>query len=196
MFKKGHPYRYKKGEHPSPETEFKKGQKPWNMGLTKETDERLKIIGEKISKANQGKVAWNKGRDWPEEIRKKMAGFKGRSHTEESKKKMGLARMGTKNSQWQGGKSFEPYGLGFNKKLKEQIKKRDNYRCQECFRHQDELYSKSGRKYKLLIHHIDFNKKNNHLNNLISLCRNCHIQTNFKRENWIKYFQRRVEQFE
>lgn len=95
---------------------------------------------------------------------------------------------------WQGGKSFEPYGLEFNERLKEQIRKRDNYRCQECSKYQEDLFTKRGRKYKLTIHHIDYNKKNNNSDNLISLCNGCHIKTNFKRKDWTKYFQQKIWQ--
>ena len=84
---------------------------------------------------------------------------------------------------WQGGISFEPYGLEFNNKLREQIRKRDRYRCQECFRRQSEL------KIKLNIHHIDFNKQNNNPQNLIALCNSCHMKTNYNRNNWAKYFK-------
>ena len=87
---------------------------------------------------------------------------------------------------WRGGISFEPYGLEFNNELKEQIRARDNHTCQECGYTQDQL------KYKLHIHHIDYNKTNNHLDNLISLCNSCHVQTNFKRENWINYYKKKV----
>lgn len=93
---------------------------------------------------------------------------------------------------WQGGISFEPYGPEFNEELKEQIRKRDNYRCQECFRHQDELFTETGKRYKLIVHHIDYNKTNNKPKNLNSLCRGCHLQTNFSREDWTKYFQQKV----
>ena len=102
-----------------------------------------------------------------------------------------------KNPNWNNGSSFEPYGLDFNNNLKEQIRKRDNYRCQECLRHQDELFKKVKggkiRKYKLHIHHIDFNKQNNNQNNLISLCNSCHTQTLYNRENWIEYYQKKME---
>ena len=83
---------------------------------------------------------------------------------------------------WQGGKSFEPYGIKFNKELKERIRKRDKYTCQEC------KYTEKQLGYKLSVHHIDYNKQNNEENNLISLCRNCHAQTNYKREDWTNYF--------
>jgi len=87
---------------------------------------------------------------------------------------------------WRGGKSFEPYGMEFNNKLKKKIRERDNYTCQECGMTEKELG------YKLHIHHIDYDKKNNNPDNLISLCRSCHLQTNFKREDWTKYFQGKI----
>lgn len=90
---------------------------------------------------------------------------------------------GERHPNWLGGISYNPYEREFDKELKEQIHKRDRYRCQQCFRHQNEL------KRKLSVHHIDFNKKNNNPNNLISLCTSCHVQTNYNREDWIKYFQ-------
>ena len=99
---------------------------------------------------------------------------------------------GNKNLAWQGGKSFEPYGEKFNDGLKEQIRKRDNYRCQECFRHEKELRTRNNKKYKLNIHHIDFIKNNNNINNLISLCRVCHGQTQFDRNKWIIYYQNKI----
>jgi len=91
-------------------------------------------------------------------------------------------KRGELSSLWCGGKSFEPYGIEFNKELKEQIRKRDNFTCQECDINQKQLG------YKLSIHHIDFNKKNNSVDNLISLCKSCHSQTNYNRENWTKYY--------
>ena len=89
---------------------------------------------------------------------------------------------GENSPSWQGGKSFEPYGLDFNKKLKGQIRKRDNYTCQECYQTEKDLG------YILRIHHIDYNKKNNNPTNLIGLCKSCHAQTNFNRDDWTKYF--------
>ena len=41
---------------------------------------------------------------------------------------------------------------------------------------------------KLDCHHIDYNKKNCSLNNLITLCRSCHMKTNTNRNYWINYF--------
>jgi len=116
-----------KGIRVSPDTEFRKGNIPWNKGLI--------------------------SREQPN---------------------------------WRGGISFEPYGLGFNNKLKGRIRKRDRFTCQECRMTEDELG------YKLGIHHIDYNKENNSDDNLISLCRSCHTQTNFDRNNWTTYFKNKI----
>ena len=37
-------------------------------------------------------------------------------------------------------------------------------------------------------HHIDYNKKNNVLKNLVTLCFNCHSMTNSHRESWLRFF--------
>lgn len=88
---------------------------------------------------------------------------------------------------WQGGKSFEPYGPEFNAQLKNQIKERDNHTCQECHQTEDQLG------YPLSAHHIDYDKRNNSPENLISLCHSCHAQTNFNREDWTEYFGKIME---
>ena len=71
--------------------------------------------------------------------------------------------------------------------MKEQIRQRDRYRCQECSILQKKL------NYKLPVHHIDYNKNNNTPNNLISLCRPCHAKTSYKREDWTKYFKGKLQ---
>lgn len=86
------------------------------------------------------------------------------------------------NPNWQGGKSFEPYPLGWNKTFKEQIRFRDGYKCQMCG------VSESECTRKLNIHHIDYVKDNLKLDNLISLCNSCHSKTHFNRSYWLEYF--------
>ena len=104
---------------------------------------------------------------------------------EEAKKKIGLANMGEKCHLWQGGISFEPYSPKFNNYLKEQIRERDNYECQYCHKTHEE----NGKKLMLMIHHIDYNKKNSNPLNLIALCNSCHSKTNGNREFWTRYWQ-------
>lgn len=73
-----------------------------------------------------------------------------------------------KNPNWQGGKSFIPYPLGWNKTFKEQVRYRDSYKCQRCG------VSESECSRNLHVHHIDCNKDNLDLENLVSLCISCH----------------------
>lgn len=159
-------------------------------------------LGKKRSKATKRKVSEARmGRKNSKKTKKRMSKaliirFKdkrnhpmfGKYHSKEARQKMSNAQKGEKSRFWQGGISFEPYSPEFNERLKKQVRKRDNYRCQECFRHQDELYYKNRKKYSLMVHHIDYNKKNSDLENLISLCQSCHQQTNFNREDWTNYF--------
>jgi len=153
--------------------------------------------------ASKGKNNPFYGKTHTEESKKKIKLFKkgepslrkGKKLTEKQKLKISINRKGkccgVNHPNWNNGSSFEPYGVEFNNQLREQIRKRYNYRCQECFRHQNELFTKLGKKRKLVVHHIDFDKQNNNPNNLIPLCLNCHMKTNFNREHWIEYFQKK-----
>ena len=89
------------------------------------------------------------------------------------------------NPSWKGGKSFEEYGAEFDNELKEQIRLRDNYKCQTCGCTQLE----NGR--QLDVHHIDYDKHNCNCNNLVALCMSCHSKTNYNRGKWIKRFQKK-----
>jgi len=112
----------------------------------------------------------------------------GRKHTEETKRKMkekAKYRKREKAPNWQGGISFEPYPMDWTEDIREAIRKRDNYVCQMCGIHQDEL---KGWNKKLDVHHIDYDKDNLNPENLISLCKSCHMKTNCNREYWKIYF--------
>ena len=91
---------------------------------------------------------------------------------------------GKNHYNWNNWSSRGEYGAEFDNALKEQVRFRDNYKCQICGCSQLE----NGR--KLDVHHIDYNKKYNKLNNLIALCMKCHMKTNHNREYWTKYFQK------
>lgn len=168
---------------------------------TKEAKEKIRLagLGRKMSMEQKLKVSeFHKGKILSFETKKKMSlAKKGRLFTEEHKKKLSAwirpkeMRLkisksrkgkckGNKNSSWLGGISFEPYGIDFNDKVKELVRRRDNYTCRLCGIKQV--------KPKLDIHHIEYNKRNNDLDKLISLCRSCHTKTNHNREKWIKFF--------
>lgn len=87
---------------------------------------------------------------------------------------------GKRHINWCGGISNKPYPVDWTNTLRISIRERDMYTCQIC----GELQGDTA----LSIHHIDYNKENCNIDNLISLCRSCHNKTNHNREYWIKYF--------
>ena len=131
-----------------------------------------------------GRKSWNKGLKgvlvaWTKGLKGYRAGEK---HPWMPKKE--------EHYNWKGGKSFEKYTQYWTDDLKDSIRKRDNYICQECGIHQDEL--DMGQLTKLDVHHIDYDKKNCNPNNLITLCRSCHIKTNYNRSYWVGYFNEKI----
>lgn len=90
---------------------FKKGHKSWNEGLTKETNNKLKIIGQHISKTNKGRPSTFKGKTHTLEVRQKMSdrqkgnkNWLGKHHTQETKNKISLSQKGENNNLWKGGR--------------------------------------------------------------------------------------------
>lgn len=152
------------------QTSFKKGITPWNRGLTKETDERMKVNGENNSLTSRiqylnGRKPWNRGLTKRTDSRV----------CDLAKTKSGVATVcGEKHGNWRGGISYkyngEPYPSYFDEELKKQVRKRDELKCQNCGICQSKL------KRSLDVHHIDGDKNNLSLNNLISYCRSCHIK--------------------
>jgi 5-methylcytosine-specific restriction endonuclease McrA len=96
---------------------------------------------------------------------------------------------GKNNAAWLGGISSEPYGDEWNHELREKIRKRDNYTCQECGLRQKEL--KTFHK-KLPVHHIDYDKTNNDPMNLITLCIGCHSKTRWEKKDWTNHFRQKL----
>ena len=119
-----------------------------------------------------------------EAIEKMRKAATGRIIDTETREKIRMGNIGkqsgNKNGRWLGGKSFEPYSTEWTNKLKQAIRKRDNYTCQEC------------NNYGNIVHHIDYNKENCNPDNLITLCRKCHSITNGYRQYWTKYFQNKL----
>ena len=129
----------------------------------------------------------NVGRKPSEETRQKMSvAQKGKIFTEEHRRKLGDVHRGEKHHNWQGGMSYNPYPLEFNKKLKLKIRARDNFVCCLCGRTEKEELEELNR--VLSINHIDFNKNNCTEDNLNTLCVRCNIRINKEREKWSNYF--------
>jgi hypothetical protein len=142
-----------------------------------------------VSQARKGKPSWNKGGHISEITREKLREIHmGKKASPQTKEKMSIARkgrfVGEKSWNWKGGLSFEPYSTDWTGTLKRAIRERDHYVCQLCGKLQsDEAFS---------IHHIDYDKKNCSPDNLITLCRKCHIKTNADRGKWKLYFMSKV----
>lgn len=100
------------------------------------------------------------------------------------------AMQGLNNPRYKDGQAGRGYTHEFNKAKKKEIRERDRYRCQLCWRHENELNK------KLSIHHIDFDKKNNENSNLISLCQFCHSKVDgaeCRRNHFIKELSNLLE---
>lgn len=79
---------------------------------------------------------------------------------------------GENSFNWQGGKSFEPYPLEFNRQFKKMIRLRDDHSCAIC-----RMFGKD-------VHHVNYTKEDLALSNCITLCHKCHLITNHNREYW------------
>ena len=93
-----------------------------------------------------------------------------------------INRSGENHYNWKGGISSEPYcPIWSDKDYKESIKQRDNYICQNpyCYKTTD----------RLVIHHIDYDKKNCHPSNLITVCNSCNSRANIDREWHKEWYQ-------
>ena len=130
-------------------------------------------VRKKISIKFKGrKNNWMKGK-----LNPNYGGLKKETKERISNKAKERLKDKTKHPNWKDGKSFELYGLSWTKELKTFIRKRDKFICQIC--------NKNG----FSVHHIDYNKKNNDENNLITLCKSCHMKTGYHRNAWIIFFK-------
>jgi hypothetical protein len=102
------------------------------------------------------------------------------------------ASLGERCYNWQGGITKLPYAPEWTERLKESIRKRDNYTCQNCGLTNEEhliVYD-----YDLIIHHINYDKQNCKEDNLITLCNQCNSRANFDRDYWQQIYQKKVIQ--
>jgi len=179
---------------------FKSGLIPWNKGLTKETSDSLAMVAQnrigmefteehkkKLSLAKLGKPCSRKGHNKYNDLGylKVSEYMRNRIVSKETREKSSKARLG-KSTKKLGMRMFPEshydYSADFNRSLKKAIWTRDEYCCQTC-------YKKINDRHEIATHHIDYNKKNNSTDNLITLCKSCHSMTNYGREFWKRTFQ-------
>lgn len=70
------------------------------------------------------------------------------------------------------------------------IKERDTFRCQFCNQKENDRDTVYG----FIVHHIDGNRRNNELTNLITLCHPCHRFIHAKKGN-PRYLQQKLKLF-
>jgi len=94
-----------------------------------------------------------------------------------------INNVGSGHWNWQGGISFDPYcSIWKDQEFKNDIKLRDGFVCCNPL-----CISKNPN--SLVLHHIDYDKKNCNLNNLITLCRSCNAKANFDKEWHQNYYK-------
>jgi hypothetical protein len=171
MFRKG----YKQSD------EHKEKIRLANLGK-KRTPEQTK----KISEAHKGQVAWNKGKKKTQPVNK---GSFQKGMTPWNK---GLPKE--QQPAWQGknclGSTKEYCPIFFRPWFRPKIRSNYKNQCQLCGITNQLSLKVFG--CNLTIHHIDYNKKNCNLDNLIPLCNKCNSKVNFNRSFWQEYFQARA----
>lgn len=80
-----------------------------------------------------------------------------------------MAMKGSGNPRYVDGRNTKPYHEGWNTGFKEHIRELHGRKCILCSIEEEKL------KFKLDIHHIDFDKQNPKLENLAPLCKKCHL---------------------
>jgi hypothetical protein len=122
--------------------------------------------------------------------------FFGKHHTEATKKQMSKIRIdkeiakGINNPNYINGEGNFPYPIEFTDELKESIRKRDNYICQNCGMTEEEHLIVKGQ--ILSVHHIDYNKQNCKETNLITVCDSCNTRANFNRDYWLDFYNNKL----
>ncbi len=209
---------YDKNRIVSEETKRKISENPYRQTLEYKEKQKKAQLGRKHSEETKKKMSeTHKGKIFSEETRKRMSesakkrgtpikslkkmweSTRGSSLPEYRKKQNSLARKrdwenpeyrkrftgenwsGENSPNWHGGISFLPYSYEFNKELKNKILLRDSYKCQNpnCW----------GKNTDLHVHHINYNKKDNTEQNLITLCNSCNGRANTDRNNHTLFYK-------
>ncbi len=146
-----------------------------------------------MSNSLKRRTVWNKGKKMSEEYCIKMSLCNiGRKTSEETKRKQSEAHKGEKSYLWKGGISFEPYCKEFNNYTKQINRTKYNNKCFLCNKDEKDNITKSGKIYKLSVHHIDGDKEqgcNGKKWYLIPLCIKCHGKTIHSPKKYVELIQ-------
>lgn len=126
------------------------------------------------------------------ELNSRTKGMKLRPHSEEARKRvsescknspkthahiacMKIDRKGPGNPAWRGGRSLLPYAYTWKHELKEQVRSRHGHHCAICHG--------ENKGKNLDVHHLNEDKMDCRLDNLIALCHPCHQRVTMN--NWV-----------
>lgn len=195
-----------------------KNRPSWNKGLTKKTDERVKLICEKISIKNKGKLRivretrfcacgcnfskivkihsnWkyksghnNRGRKYG-----CLVDRLGIKKANEIKDKMRKAKLNNPTKYWLNKIRTDMRGsnhFGWNASKSHYGTEFDR-KLKNFVLYRDKYLCQLCGNYnkRLFAHHIDYKKFNNKQENLVTLCNSCHSKTNFDRNTFTNLFR-------
>jgi hypothetical protein len=146
--------------------------------------------------AKQGKLHPQFNKPRLEETKRKLSILNsGKNHPMYGTKRLehSINMQGSGNPRWIDGRSYEDYPKEFNESLREEIRERDNYICQnkECNMTQEEHFIIYGSNIE--VHHIDYNKQNCDKTNLVTTCKQCNLRANINRDYWRNYYSNVIE---
>ena len=162
------------GKHHSKETKEYLGVLQSQRTLSKETREKIGKAGIGRKPSVETRIKISKGKQGSNNPNY------GKVYTEAERIRFGSPKETHPN--WKGGISYEPYSPEWTDKLKKSIKERDGNKCKnpEC----------SKKINQLVVHHIDYNKKNCTPENLITLCNSCNAKANYNRDFHQAFYQK------
>lgn len=102
------------------------------------------------------------------------------SNAHHSEQMRGESNPRYKDGVWQDTNRVKRSYEGFTLKIRKAVRKRDSNTCQVCGTTQEE------HGMNMHVHHIDYIKQNNNLDNLICVCRYCHGKIHGDEELWQK----------
>lgn len=109
----------------------------------------------------------------------------GKHHTEKTRKEISEALKGENSPMWNPDREqvYAPYTEKFyDKEYRQLIFETNNNGSEIC-----PICKKKEIKE---LHHIDYNKQNDNIENMIFLCKSCHRKTNHNKDYWQKYFRK------
>lgn len=172
----------------SPESRAKMSEQRTGKPSYVRTPEQRKRMSE-IQKAKIKPTGWNHS----EETKKKMASLwtdekreaarqRGKKFAQDPEWRKKVSSYGEDNPRWKDGCATKPYAPGFDRKMKQSIRERDDFTCQLCGITEEETGCPHS------IHHIDYTKDNHHPDNLATTCKACNSRVNTNESVWYGYF--------